>query len=180
MKQNGTENQLSSKQLRAAALVAADELSDEQIAETVGVGRTTLHRWKSSELFEQAVLKAIERMDQAALRFAVARRDKRLHVLDDLLSKALAVLDARATAYGDDTTVPGGSTGLVLKDVKGVGSGAAAIVVDTHGVDTSLISEIRGILDDAAKEVGARSQNVNLNGALTSTVELVGISAEDI
>jgi hypothetical protein len=180
MDQNGPKAELTGAQRKAAALVAADELSDEQIADEVKISRSTLKRWKVDERFDVAVQRAIERMDRDALRFAVARRDKRLQTINDLFNKGLAIIDARSQEYAEDDKAIGGETGLIVKDRKGVGAGPAAEVIDVYGVDTSLISELRGLLDDAAREVGGRSQSVTLSGGLVSTVEFIGINPEDL
>jgi predicted DNA-binding protein (UPF0251 family) len=180
MTQNVAQPTLSAKQLEAAALVAVDELTNEEIAERVGVARRTLDRWKLLDHFDAAVQRAIERMDRDALRFAVARRDKRLQTINDLFNKGLSVIDARSQEYADDSDAIGGVTGLIIKDRKGVGAGAAAEVIDVYGVDTALISELRGLMDDAAREVGGRTQNVNLSGGLVNTIEFVGVDPEAI
>ena len=50
---------------------------------------------------------------------------------------------------------------LWLKDVKQVGTGESARVVNIERFNAPLISELRGILDDLAKETGGRRQRVD-------------------
>jgi hypothetical protein len=51
------ENQLTPKQMEAAAKVAADLLTDQEIVDSLGIGARTLYRWKNLPAF-QAQLKA--------------------------------------------------------------------------------------------------------------------------
>lgn len=51
---------------------------------------------------------------------------------------------------------------LWLDQVKGVGSGEKALIVDYEEFNKAEVAEYRGVLDDIAKETGGRAQNVNL------------------
>lgn len=54
-----------------------------------------------------------------------------------------------------------------LRDVKGVGSGDQFERVDIERFNAPLIEQFRGTLDDIAKELGERKQNVKLDADVT-------------
>jgi hypothetical protein len=51
---------------------------------------------------------------------------------------------------------------LWLDDVKGVGSGEVATIVDFETFNSSEVSQYRGVLDDIAKETGGRVQRTDV------------------
>lgn len=53
---------------------------------------------------------------------------------------------------------------LWLDQVKGVGSGDVAMIVDYEEFNSAEVIQYRGLLDDIAKEVGARAQRTELTG----------------
>jgi len=53
---------------------------------------------------------------------------------------------------------------LWLDQIKGVGSGDAAQIVDYEEFNKAEVSEYRGVLDDIAKETGGRSQKMEHTG----------------
>lgn len=59
---------------------------------------------------------------------------------------------------------------LWLDDMKGVGSGFAAQVVEFEQFNAAELAAYRGVLDDIAKETGGRV--IKTDGALTGTVTL--------
>lgn len=164
--QYGTEKALSAKQRETAILVAEDDLSDVDICNQVGIGRTTLHRWKLNPAFVDAVDEHTAELERQMVRLSVTKRRKRLAVLNDLHEKALTVIDARALEYGDIKEAAGGHTGLVVRDIKAVGSGPSAQIVEVWGVDVSLMREIRAIEEQAAKELGQWVDKADVSGSI--------------
>lgn len=179
LEQNGTETgfRWTEKAHRAAVLVAEDELSDVEIADVIGIGRTTLHRWKQHPDFRAQVAHRAEDIARSMLRLTIAKKHKRVKVLDDLHRKLLTVIDERAESYadeardesaeavarramrslfggGDEDTPPGAGTGLILKQYKQIGAGRNAQLITEYAVDTRTIGEIRSLHEQAAKELG--------------------------
>ncbi len=199
---------LTSKQIQAAALLAADEISDEAIAERLGVARKTLQRWRELPDFLDAMADHNHRVETAMLRLDIAKRHKRVAILNDLQNKMLTVIDERAAHYQvieienaitetdqrrmarvaaemfgttDETVVPpGGTTGIVVRQLKMVGSGMSAKIVEEFAVDTGLIKELRANQEQAAKELGQWVDRSEQSGSLTSRVQIVGIDEGDI
>ena len=85
------------------------------------------------------------------------------------LSEGLALRGERVTKLKQLATLLerdlfGGS--LWLDQVKGVGSGMAAEVVDYEEFNKAEVDAYRGLLDDIAKELGDRKHQTELSGAL--------------
>jgi Helix-turn-helix of insertion element transposase len=72
------------KREKAAQLVAEDYLSDEKIAAEVGIGRSTLGRWKIDRRFLTRVQKIAAAYAKRALKHGLAQKECRLAVLNDL------------------------------------------------------------------------------------------------
>jgi hypothetical protein len=172
--QNGTETAFrwSEKAYRAAVLVAEDEISDIDIAAAVGIGRTTLHRWKQHPDFTAQVGDTVGDLNRAMLRLAIAKKRKRLTVLDTLHAKALKVIEARST---DESLAEfaGGDTGLLVRQIKVVGTGPMAREVEEAAVDVGLIREIRALEEQAAKELGQWVEKSEVGG-MVQVVRVIG------
>lgn len=182
--QNETKSQLSGRHFRAAVLCAEDELSDEQIAAEVGIGRATLNRWR--ELPEFAV--EVERQKAAilsqALRLPIAKKHERLRVLNDLHQRQLALIRARSEQHPD---VPGADTGLIvgtLKQVKHISTSTddgTETWTEEHWeyqFDAALIREIRALEEQAAKETGDWTEQLSVSG--TAAIRLIGVDPGDV
>lgn len=187
--------------VRAAVLLAEDELSDRAIAENVGVSPRTLVDWKRHPDFAAQVGDHVGRLQAAMLRYRVAKKRHRLKVLDDLHTKLLTVVDERADqwaaqaesvldeprtqkvyreVFGGGGDVPaGGGTGLVVRQIKQVGTGHSARIVEEFAVDTGTIREIRAIHEQAAKELGQWIDKAEVE-TRTTEVRIVGVAAESI
>lgn len=143
----------------AARLLAENDLPEHEIAERVGITRVTLWRWKQSPDFSAQVGDNIGQIQAGMLRLTIAKKHRRLAVLDDLHDKLLTVVQERAADYAAHGTnggdVPaGGGTGLIVRQLKQIGSGRDAYVVEEFAVDTALVREIRATHEQAAKELG--------------------------
>ena len=144
-------------------MVADDELTDDQIAAEAGVANRTLYYWKELPTFQAEVAEHRARIAASISRFWIAKRRKRVAAVQNLLDGALSVIEQRATdpSMAD---VPGGTTGLIVRDVKVVGTGNEAERVDVYRVDTALMAEIRNGLKQAAQEVGDWTEKREVSG----------------
>lgn len=170
----------------AAVLLAADDLSDEQIAQEVGVSRRTLANWKNLPEFQEQVVENVAEIQRRMMRHAIAKRHKRLAVLDDLHVKLLQVVDERAAEYatlaesGSDETIPaGGTTGLMVRQLKQIGAGREAQVVEEFVVDVATVKAIQGLHEQAAKELGQWTEKLNVSGGLKREYVIVGADEMD-
>ena len=94
--------------------------------------------------------------EQDALTEGLAKKGERVKKL-----KQLAALMER--------DLFGGS--LWLDQVKGVGSGTMATIVDYEDFNKAEVDAYRGILDDIAKEVGGRAQKQEISGPEGGPIE---------
>ena len=149
----------------AAQFVADDRLTDREIAEQCGIDKATLERWKLQPSFKTRVQAIVAEYAKRALKHGIARRERRMGVLNELHNKLLQVIDERAKSE-EMAAVPGGRTGIVTKTVKGVGKGEDFRTVEEYRVDTASIAEIRDIQKQAAEELGQwikRTESLDLN-----------------
>jgi hypothetical protein len=158
--QNGTRFEWTAPRRRAAFLLGQGELTDEQIAKEVGAGRRTLARWKNSKEFCDRVMTFAEHFGSVGERFEIGRRVNRLRALNDRWKRMQRVIDERG-ASPEMQSVAGGTTGLLVKTIKCVGSGDDSQLIDQFEVDTGLLKEIREHEKQAAMELGQIEKPVN-------------------
>ena len=152
MQQNATQFEWNSKRLKAASLVSEDKLSDDEIAKSVEVNRTTLHRWKQHPEFQAKVQQIIKEAQDKVIAKGVADRQNRVDALNDRWKRMREVINQRAEVYANEEA--GGNTGLIVKQVKGIGKGADFQIVEMFAVDTGLLKELREHEKQAAQELG--------------------------
>jgi hypothetical protein len=149
----------------AAQLVADDRLTDREIAKRCGIAPATLERWKLQPTFKARVQAIVEAYARRALKHGIARKERRVGVLNDLHNRMLQVIEERA-ASPDMAAIPGGATGVLCKTLKGIGKGKKFRVVEEYKVDTGTIAEIRDVQKQAAEELGqgvTRTETLDLN-----------------
>lgn len=114
----------------------------------------TYRGWKTDPRFLDLVAEENRRIEAGMLKLAIAKRHNRLKTLNDLYDKSLQVVADRAAAYGGDVDAHGGHTGLLVKQVKVIGSGQNAQTTTEYQVDTGLVKQIESLMERAAKELG--------------------------
>lgn len=180
-------------------LVAEDELTDDAIATRVGIAPRTLYRWKRETEFAAIVGDHIGQIQAGMLKLTIAKKHKRLKVLDDLHDKALRVIEERAAEYaamaeedasaptitpirsmiGDKSVPAGGGTGLIVRQLKQIGSGRTAQLVEEFAVDIGLLKEIRAQEEQAAKELGQWVEKSETDQRQT-IIRIVGVTEDDL
>lgn len=98
-----------------------------------------------AELRESIASKVVKR--------EIASRDARVNALQDIWDKMHRVIEARAT-HESMQIAPGGDTGLLVRQLKKIGVGTDAEVVEEFAVDTGLLKELRAHAEQAARELG--------------------------
>ncbi|MDQ3832232.1 MAG: phBC6A51 family helix-turn-helix protein [Actinomycetota bacterium] len=185
MRQNATEKEpqrLTDKQEEAAALVAEDVKSDEDIALTLGIHRSTLDRWKKLPAFDARVDEILAECRRHVTRKTIARVEKRVEALQDRWNRMQQVIRERAED-GMLADVPGGTTGLIVHNVKGVGKGEDFQLIDLYEVDTGLLAEIRAHEKQAAQELGQWTEKQQVSGDEDKPVVvkvLSGVKVDDL
>lgn len=161
----------------AAVLLAADEITNDQIADQCGISVRTLYRIQRHPEFQERVAEHVAAFQAAMLRHSIAKRHKRIATLDRLHEKALSVIEERAAKMGDDA--PGASTGLMVKSFKQIGAGPDAYAVEEYAVDTALLREIRAIEEQAAKELGQWEEKQAITGEVMVR-RYIGVDVEAV
>lgn len=139
--------------VNAAELIAARNLTHQEIADRVGVDRRTLWVWRKREEFASRVEEITEEYRAETRRIGIADKERRLAALNDRWGRLRRVMEERA----EDSAVanaPGGTTGLIVRQLKSVGSGDSAMVVEEFSIDTGLLRELREVEKQAAVELG--------------------------
>lgn len=134
--------------VQAAALVAADDLFDGEIAQQLGIDPKTLYRWRQHPVFQARVAEHVAAAEKQALEHGIAQRPKRVAYLDEIWKKGRRLIAARAVEHAD---VPGGETGLLVRQVKLSATGREVV---EFVVDTGLLKELRETNKQAAQELG--------------------------
>jgi len=182
---------LTAPQRRAAVLLAEDELTEDKIAAEVGVSIRTLYDWKQRPDMQDAMAAHAQKVQAGMSRLAIAKRHKRVAVLDELHGKLLAIIEARANDP-DIAALPGGETGLIVRQLKQVrhvyekdpddpSSKPAQVTVEMWeaALDTGLLKEIRALEDQAATELGQKIEKVAVNGEMMVR-RYIEVSPEDV
>lgn len=93
----------------------------------------------------------------------ISSRQNRVDALNDRWHRMKQVIDERAVEPGIEN-VPGGSTGLLVRSHKMIGSGRDATVVEEYGVDVGLLKEMRAHEQQAAQELGQWADKTEISG----------------
>jgi hypothetical protein len=154
---------------RAALLVAQDSLSDEKIADELGISRKTLHNWKTDAAFVERVNQIVAEIQEKIVARGIAEKQNRIDALNRRHKLMEEVIGARAKNL---SSVPGGGkTGLLVRQVKGIGKGEQFQVIEEYAVDTGLLKEMREHEKQAAIEVGQWSEKHELTGKNGGVIE---------
>lgn len=157
--------------LKAAELLADDELTHAQIAEQVGISERQLRNWKNHPDFQAKVTEILREFEAAMLRYPIAQRRKRVGSLNARWRKMLAVIEERA-ADPAMQGVPGGRTGLLVHQQRAIGTGRNQMVIDEYAVDTGLLKELRSHEQQAAQELGQWLEKLEHSGSVDAPVKV--------
>jgi hypothetical protein len=150
-----TEKPLSAKQLKAAALVGEDALSNARIAAECGISTSTLDKWKQDRQFQDAVRKKVQELDDAVSQLQYAKRRERIRALDDMARDYVTIAEERAAWFAiNDPDVPGGRTGRIVRQERVLGSGKGQVRTTEYVLDKALDQGLRDTFVHIAKERG--------------------------
>jgi hypothetical protein len=84
------------RHVKAAALLAADELTDDEIAAEIECSRSAIARWKRHPEFARRIKEIQDDLGEVERRKAIGKRARRVRVLNDQLNRLLQIIEARA------------------------------------------------------------------------------------
>lgn len=138
---NGSEFRWSKRAEQAALLVAQDEIPDRLIAQRCRIGERTLERWKQHDEFAARVRDHVETWRAELKAKGIAERQNRIDAQNDRHARLQRVIGARAEEHKD---VPGGDTGLLVRQVKLVKAYDAGRPDEDDQVDEELEGQPHG------------------------------------
>lgn len=155
MAQNGTDF-WTIERIKAAQLVAENRMTDAEIAKECGSSRRQLLRWKSEPVFQARVKKIITQTADSLQKKGIRDKDRRLAKLDRIIRRIELVIKGRAA---DMEGVPGGQSGLLVRDYKG-----SQVLTDVYKFDAAMVKEYREAMKQAAIELGEWTEKRELTG----------------
>lgn len=96
-----------------------------------------------------------EEFESQAISEGLSRKAARLRQLEQVYDLHLELIQARGKEMAGE--IAGGATGLMVRDYKGKDADTPV-----YKYDAALIREMRGMLDDIAREMGDRKNNVDI------------------
>lgn len=103
--------------------------------------------------FKALLARYEQQFAEEAGKTGIANKNARLRKLDRHAKRIEQIAEERAKDL-EMLAVAGGSTGFITRDVKTVGSGPLAQVIDVYEFDAALSKEYREVLRQAAQELG--------------------------
>ena len=151
----------------AAKLIAEDQLPDIEIAKRIGISFVTIYDWKARPEFTARVDALVNDYRARIRRSGIAVVENRISRLQDIERRMARLIEARAAAYARPE-IPGGDTGLVVEEIKGIGSGDKFETVYEYKTDAALLRELREYNKQVSQELGqwAEAGNEGRNQAL--------------
>jgi hypothetical protein len=146
------------KQL-AAQLLGEGQLTKRAIADQCGVTAQTIWNWRKDPEFLALIDKARQEYYRDAHTSGDSIREARIMALRQRIILLRQIMVERAKDP-DMAEVPGGTTGLMIRDVKTVRSEKGAETVSLYAVDKALLSELREHEKQLAIETGQWSQKI--------------------
>lgn len=131
-------------------------------------------------LEKPGIKEAIDRYRAEIKRKGIAAQQNRIdsYVSDFTLTTQIM---AERAEDSDIAQGPGGKTGLIVRTIKGLGSGDNFTTVEEFAFDAALLTARQTLRRQIAEELGEWQDNLNLSGDLTTTVRILGgVDPEDI
>lgn len=165
------------QRIKAAELLAEDELTDKAIAAAVGISDRQLRTWKHHPEFDAEVARRASELERAMQRYAIAKRRKRVERYDRDYAATIALQESLA-ADPEWQHIPGWSTGLLTHTTKVIGTGNGQQTIEEFSFNVALLRERRAIMEQAAKELGQWSdkseQKVDASDAFIAALKDFG------
>ena len=177
--------------LQALAYEAEGRFTALQISLATGLSVSAVRTLRKSEDFMTEVYNLQEKYRTSLIEIGLADKINRVKLYSDRLERMQQVVEEReaaatsqeaAEAYGikfdeELAKTPGGKSGLMVHEVKIVGTGRNAMVLDVFSVDTSMLKTEADIAKQLAQELGQFTEKTE------STIVrklYIGVALDDI
>lgn len=140
---------LGEREETAAQMLARSDLTQEEIIAETGIPSTTYYRLKKNPAFIARVRDLQDEMRVGVRGRGIGSVENRVLALQDRWRRMKRIIEERA-ADPKMQNIPGGKTGLLVHNVKGVGD----CIIDLYEVDTGLLSAMCQHEKQAAQELG--------------------------
>ncbi len=166
----------SAKQERAALLLAEGALTQQQVADVVGVTRQTVSKWLQQPEYTKHIAGLQHAMYERMLQIGIANKEARIVGMVGRHRRMQDVIAERAA--GTREPVPGGRSGLLVRQRKMIGSGDGSTIVTEYAFDSALAREMRELEKQIAQETGQLGTGVQVE-ATSGDVRIVVTYAND-
>lgn len=106
----------------------------------------------------------------------IASVHQRVGILQQDLDRLQTLQEERASEHKD---VPGGATGLLVREVKQIGAGENAQTIELYKYDKAVVDSKLGLMEQAAKELGQRVEKKQLDVNKLSREQLIDLLNEE-
>lgn len=151
-----------------AQLVAEGRLTIDQVAAKIGKSSKWINESKRTPYFKARVNQIRDELAEDAKQYGIADQRIRLARQNDRWNAMHDLIAARAEAMKDDA--PGSDTGLLEERVKMSSSRDEVAVEHEYLVDTGLLSEMRALEAQVAKELGQTAEKDSDKGGSSTFV----------
>lgn len=138
----------------AAFLIAEDRLTDQAIADKLGICKRTLTNWKARPEFRLRVDEHVAEFKRLVRSRGLAILERRVDQMNDRWKRMQQVILERG-ASTEHGKFAGGATGLLVIQHKML----AEEIVKEAAVDTGLLKEMRELEKQASQELGQWAEN---------------------
>lgn len=169
---------IQAKHHNAAHEIAAGN-GDVAAAKAAGVTDRTIRNWKDDDDFLSLVDSIRAELDRRTMQRWIAQKHRRVDVLMEQADRIRQLRDSRAE---DLDGIPGGSTGLIVRQLKSVGFGENNTLVEEYAFDAALNRELRETLKQAAQELGQWTEKSDItsgNQPLAFTINIDRLQGSD-
>lgn len=139
-----------------AAVLAAEDLPNLQVAERVGVSLMTYMLWRRRDEFRERVAELRRRRADAVADISIANVRDQVAAADDRWRRMKLVMEQRG-ADPDMQSVPGGRSGFIARSYRAFPSGQVNVpptIVEEYKVDTGFLSAFVELEAHVAKLLG--------------------------
>lgn len=167
----------SAAQEKAAPLLADGVLTQQQVADQVKVSRQTVGTWMQQPGYRAHVAELRKEIVNAIKEIGIANKEARLIAYNDDHQRMLAL---RAARGADMANVPGGESGLLVRQHKMIGSGESATMVTEYAFDAALQKAMLDVRKQVATEMGQFVQRTDLTSGNEPVKAYIAIDVDAV